>query len=30
MNLDQVLKWLWNYKAAFTTIYLLLGVGLSV
>jgi len=30
MNLDQVLIWLWNYKAAFPTIHLLLSVGLTV
>jgi len=29
MNLDQVLKWFWKYKAAFPTIYLLLSAGLT-
>jgi len=30
LNLDQFLKWFCKYKAAFTTIYLLLSVGLTV
>jgi len=29
-NLDQFLKWIWKYKAAFPTIYLLLSTGLTV
>jgi len=29
-NLDQFLKWIWKYKEAFPTIYLLLSAGLTV
>jgi len=30
MNLNQLLKWFWKYKAAFPTKYLLLSAGLTV
>jgi len=30
MNLDQLLKWVWKYKPAFPTVYLLLSAGLTV